>query len=128
MKPKEFDELIRQKFDQNDFEYDPRGWERLEEQMDGRSKKRSIIMWWLMPVAGIAASVALAMGVGPLLKYNGGHPGGGELAKVHKTEVVRPAQAAPQTDNAVANNDAYAFNTPAASRHASKNVANNHVC
>jgi len=53
MKPKEFDELIRQKFDQNDFEYNPASWDRLEDQLDGRAKKRSIIMWWLMPVAGI---------------------------------------------------------------------------
>ncbi len=63
MKPKEFDELVRQRFDRDDFEYNPRNWDKLEEQLDGRAKKRSIMMWWLMPVAGIAASVALAMGV-----------------------------------------------------------------
>jgi len=73
MKPKEFDELIRQKFDQDDFAYNPRNWDRLAEQLDGRAKKRSIIMWWIMPLAGVAASVALAMGVAPLM--NQGLPG-----------------------------------------------------
>jgi len=63
MKPKEFDELIRQKFDQNDFAYESRNWDTLAEQMDGRAKKRNVMMWWLMPLAGIAASVAMAMGV-----------------------------------------------------------------
>jgi hypothetical protein len=69
MKPREFDDLVRQKFDQNDLRYSPKNWARLEEQLDGRSKKRSIIMWWLMPVAGIAASVALAVGVAPLMRF-----------------------------------------------------------
>jgi hypothetical protein len=63
MKPKEFDELIRQKFDRNDFEYNPRNWDSLAEELDGRAKKRSLIMWWWMPLAGVAASVALAMGL-----------------------------------------------------------------
>jgi hypothetical protein len=63
MKPKEFDDLVRQKFDQNDFEYSPQNWGRLEEQLDGRAKKRSIMMWWWMPLAGVAASVALAIGI-----------------------------------------------------------------
>src|SRR5437763_1168486 len=61
MKPREFDSLIRNKYDEGGFAYDPGNWERLAEQMDGRSKKRSIIMWWAMPLAGMAASVALAM-------------------------------------------------------------------
>jgi len=64
MKPKEFDALIRQKFDQSDFEYNPRNWERLEEQLEGKTKKRSILVWWMMPLMGVAASVAaLAIGV-----------------------------------------------------------------
>ncbi len=71
MKPKEFDELIRQKFDQNDFEYNPRNWDRLEEELEGRAKKRSVIMWWWMPIAGVAASVALAIGIVPLLRQAG---------------------------------------------------------
>jgi len=99
MKPKEFDELIRQKFDQDDFAYNPRNWDRLAEQLDGRAKKRSIIMWWIMPLAGVAASVALAMGVAPVL--NQGLPGKAgintEVAKTLKVDGGKHAQSsAPQ--------------------------------
>ena len=59
MKPKEFDELIRQKFDQNDFAYDPKNWDQLAEKLDGRAKKRSMLMWWWVPMAGMAASNAI---------------------------------------------------------------------
>lgn len=71
MKPKEFDELVRQKFDQNEFEYNPGNWERLTEELDGRAKKRSVLVWWWMPLAGVAASVALAMGVTNLWQPEG---------------------------------------------------------
>jgi hypothetical protein len=88
MKPKEFDDLVRQRFDQADFAYSPKNWDRLAEQMDGRAKKRSILMWWIMPLAGVAASVALAMGVAPVMKQ--GLPGqsgiGAGIAHVQKTE------------------------------------------
>jgi len=73
MKPKEFDELIRQKFDQNDFAYNPGNWDKMAEQLEGRAKKRSMIMWLWMPALGMAASVALAIGVSSMLKY--GAPG-----------------------------------------------------
>jgi len=69
MKPKEFDELIRQKFDQNEFAYSPRNWDRLADELEGRAKKRSMIMWLWMPAAGMAASVALAIGVSALLRF-----------------------------------------------------------
>ncbi len=95
MKPREFDDLIRQKFDRSDFEYNPRSWDKLEDQLDGRAKKRSILIWWLMPVAGVAASVALAMGISPVFYQSGeGTNPGGELAQTHKTEYVKPAQKA----------------------------------
>ncbi len=74
MKPKEFDELVRQKFDQNDFAYNPKNWDQLAEKLDGRAQKRSIMMWWWVPVVGMAASVALAMGIAPVL--NQGTPAG----------------------------------------------------
>ena len=63
MKPKEFDELVRRKFDQNDFEYNPANWDRLAEQLDGSAKKRSIAMWLWLPLTGMAASVAFAIGI-----------------------------------------------------------------
>lgn len=70
MKPREFDELVRQKFDQNEFAYNPGNWDRLVEQMDGRAKKRSMLMWLWMPAAGMAASVALALGITSLWKMD----------------------------------------------------------
>jgi hypothetical protein len=91
MKPREFDDLVRQKFDQNDFAYSPQNWDRLAEQMDGRSKKRSMLMWLWMPAAGMAASVALALGVTSILRFgapetgNGGYATTGKFVK-HQTE------------------------------------------
>lgn len=69
MKPGEFDELFRQKFEQNDFAYNARNWDALSEQLDGRAKKRSLLMWLWMPATGMAASVALALGVTSILKF-----------------------------------------------------------
>ncbi len=69
MKPREFDELVRQKFDRNDFAYNPEMWDQLAEKLDGRAKKRSMLMWLWMPAAGMAASVALAIGVTSLLNF-----------------------------------------------------------
>jgi len=72
MKPREFDELLKQKFDQNDFEYSPANWSRLEEALDGRAKKRGIIVGWFIPLVGVAASMALAFGVSFVMKTGGG--------------------------------------------------------
>lgn len=71
MKPREFDDLVRQKFDQDDFAYNPANWDKLAEQLDGRGKKRNIFMWW-MPLVGMAASVAFAIGV-PKVLQEGSH-------------------------------------------------------
>lgn len=97
MKPKEFDALIRQKFDQNDFGYNPSNWERLEEQLEGREKKRSIIMWWWMPLAGVAASVALAIGINAMWRQAAtGNAGVGEFASTftYDQQVAQRPQAA----------------------------------
>ena len=113
MKPKEFDELIRQKFDQSDFAYDARNWDRLEEQMDGRAKKRSMMMWWLMPIAGVAASVALALGVTTLLRQ----PGTGTA--VPGEAYVQPLHSEPQAsiqNNIIADNSVAANETTTNSR------------
>ncbi|MCW3121230.1 MAG: hypothetical protein JWQ38_722 [Flavipsychrobacter sp.] len=114
MKPKEFDELIRQKFDQNDFEYSPRNWDRLAEELDGRAKKRNVMMWWWLPLTGIAASVALAMGVPGLLRNT-------DPAKsVAKTETVRERNYA-SVQSAQAIQDAaplaMAYNAPVSQKH-----------
>jgi len=93
MKPKKFDELVRQKFDQNDFAYEPANWDLLAEKLDGRAKKRSVIMWWWIPLAGMAASVALAMGSTSLLRHSYMMPTGTktEVASIKKATHTTPA-------------------------------------
>ncbi len=107
MKPKEFDELIRQKFDQNDFAYDSRNWESLAQELDGRTKKRNIIMWWVMPLAGVAASVALAMGVINVVQRAGvASPVATETALQHPKNAEQNASAITSADanNTLQNN------------------------
>lgn len=95
MKPREFDDLIRQKFDQNDFAYNPANWDSLAEELDGRAKKRGRIMWLWLPALGMAASVALAIGVSSLLRLGapaGNQPGYAAMGKFgtrhHATQPV----------------------------------------
>ncbi len=67
MKPREFDDLVRQKFDQGHFEYNPGNWERLETKMEGQPKKKSVVIWWL-PLMAIAAAVTVSMGFATYMK------------------------------------------------------------
>ena len=90
MKPKEFDELIKQKFDRNDFAYNPENWDQLAEKLDGRDKKRSLIVWWWIPLAGMAASVALAFGVSSLLRLSAPVNIGGSIAHTQKSNSAQP--------------------------------------
>jgi hypothetical protein len=92
MKPKEFDELVRQKFDQNDFAYNPKNWDQLAEKLDGRAQKRSVIMWWWVPLAGMAASVALAVGIAPMFRQNETANKGAVVATVQARKFVQPAE------------------------------------
>lgn len=90
MKPREFDDLVRQKFDQGDFAFNPASWDRMAEQLDGRAKKRSMFMWLWMPAAGMAASVALALGVTSMWQFS--VPGaGGDSGLAHKGSWVKRA-------------------------------------
>lgn len=89
MKPREFDELVRQKFDQNDFAYNAHNWDLLAEKLDGRAKKRSMIMWLWMPAAGMAASVALAIGVTSLLRFGVPDAGNGDAGYAHTGKFVQ---------------------------------------
>ncbi|MEI8278557.1 MAG: hypothetical protein WCG87_02270 [Bacteroidota bacterium] len=58
MRPKEFDELIRQKFDQNDFEFNPTNWEKLEAELDRKPGKRNMMLW--LPLAAITSITSVA--------------------------------------------------------------------
>jgi hypothetical protein len=89
MKPKEFDDLVRRKFEEGGFEYNARSWDSLAENLEGRNEKRRIFFWW-MPVISMAASVAFAVGVPIALKEGSG------LQKANDNAVssVMPAPAA----------------------------------
>ena len=112
MKPREFDELIRQKFDQGDFEYNPRNWDKLADELDGRAKKRNVIMWWLMPLAGVAASVALAMGVPGLFRNIEPSSPVAKVATVHE-RTYASIESAPGSEPAIAH-AAMIYDAPAA--------------
>ena len=68
MKPREFDDLIRQKFDQNDFEYNPRQWEDLAARLGNGKNKRSAIIVWLMPLLSMAATVTVALAIPTIVR------------------------------------------------------------
>jgi hypothetical protein len=74
MKPNEFDELIRRKFDQNEFEYNPANWDRLDDRMDKKATRRKILMWLpLAPIAyisSIAASLAMIITIPVLMNHS----------------------------------------------------------
>jgi len=73
MKPNEFDDLIRRKIDQGDFEYNAANWERLDNRMDRKDTRRKILMWLpLAPIAyisSVAASLAMIITI-PVLMHN----------------------------------------------------------
>lgn len=124
MKPKEFDELVRQKFDQNDFAYEPANWDSLAEKMDGRAKKRNAIAWWWVPLAGMAASVAFAMGSTSLLRHSISTPGSvkTELATKKALQQV-PANNTPIVQMPTAHTEVvYAANSNNANRKAATGI------
>ena len=91
MKPREFDELVKQKFDEGGFEYKAQNWDMLAEELDGRAKKRGLLAW-LMPLVSMAASVALAMGVPSVLRESSGQLNKGH---VKYAQVLHNAPAVP---------------------------------
>jgi len=62
MRPEEFDELIRAKFDQNEFDFNPDNWKKLQFRLDFQPSRRSVAIWWF-PLLGMAAVLA-AVSVG----------------------------------------------------------------
>lgn len=108
MKPNEFDELIRRKFDQNEFEYNPANWDRLDNRMDKKATRRKILMWLpLAPVAyisSVAASLAMIITIPVLMQHsnNNGIASQHSAAMMHKTQVSSPI--ANITDDQTTNN------------------------
>lgn len=66
MSTNEFDRLIRDKFDNGEFEYNPKNWELLSRKLDHTDQTdiaapAGIIRW--LPKAGMAAGIALVIGL-----------------------------------------------------------------
>ncbi len=91
MKPKEFDELVRQKFDQNDFEYNSRNLDKQRNYFERPCEKTRVIWWW-MPAMGVAASVALAIGIPALWQQQHAGNTSANIALVQKTTPAQPIQ------------------------------------
>jgi hypothetical protein len=128
MKPKEFDDLVRQKFDQNDFEYNPGNWAKLEEAMDGRGKKRTAFLLWWVPLLGIAATVALSIGMVPALHMEGGKFGQNQVVAKNTESLPahRTTGSLNNDQNSASNgNTANAHNAVVAMAHKSKHGKHN---
>ncbi len=106
MKPREFDDLVKQKFEQGAFEYNPQNWERLADELDGRTKKRGLIFWW-MPLVGIAASVTLAFGVSTALRE------GGKIHRIENSSIADTRQAIAKQPSVQTNTTHYATSSSA---------------
>jgi hypothetical protein len=78
MKPNDFDNLIRSKFDENDFEYSPGNWDQLVARMDDKPGKRRTFMWVPMAIiastASIAASLAMIISIPVLMNHSTSTP------------------------------------------------------
>ena len=61
MKPKNFDELLRSKFDDNEFAYDPAQWEKVAERLDERPGKRKSVIWLSLTAFATIGSVAASL-------------------------------------------------------------------
>jgi len=70
---KQFDELIRQQFDQGEFDYNPRNWEKMAQRLDGKPGKRRRMLWLpltaVATLSSIAASLAMIISVGTILHH-----------------------------------------------------------
>ncbi|MBL7719374.1 MAG: hypothetical protein JNL72_11100 [Flavipsychrobacter sp.] len=62
MKSNEFDDLLRQRFEEARMPYNPANWQKLSSRLDEKESSKGRTLF-LLPLASIAASVAMAMGV-----------------------------------------------------------------
>src|SRR5690242_4553005 len=63
MKPKEFDDLIRSKFDQGDFEYKPANWDKLAAQLDKKPGRLRMLLWIPLAIMASTTSIAAALAI-----------------------------------------------------------------
>ena len=74
MKEKEFDELIRQQFEQNDFEYKPANWAQLKFSLENKKGGRKNLLWIPLAILGtvtsVAASIAMMVALPSFFNHN----------------------------------------------------------
>ena len=74
MKEKEFDELIRQQFEQNDFEFKPANWAQLKHSLNHKNKGGKKLLWIPLAILGtvssIAASISMMVAIPKFLQHN----------------------------------------------------------
>src|ERR1043165_9103627 len=81
MKQKEFDDYIRDSFEKASLPYNADNWKKLSTTLnDQRERKRRIILW---PLASIAASIAMAIGINVWMNHDTPKP-----MQAHKIEIV----------------------------------------
>lgn len=61
MKSKEFDELVKRSFENASLPYKPENWQKLSATLAEKEQRRKRVLLW--PLASIAASVAMAIGI-----------------------------------------------------------------
>lgn len=72
MKQKEFDNYLRDAFEKASLPYEADNWRKLSATLDEqRERKRRIILW---PLASIAASIAMALGITTWINYDRQQP------------------------------------------------------
>ncbi len=95
MKARAFDELIKSKYDQGDFAYNPKNWDRLAEQLDKKPNKSKMLLWLPMAAivsfSSIAASLAMIISL-PALVHHKAEPA---VAAMHKPAAQKSTYVAP---------------------------------
>ncbi|HXS35061.1 MAG TPA: hypothetical protein VN721_00060 [Flavipsychrobacter sp.] len=83
MSTNEFDELLKGKFDQNDFAYNAEHWDRLSRQLSVLEKRKPAItvLWW--KVASVAATVALVTTITAYIYKTNVAPKHSNIAQTH---------------------------------------------
>jgi hypothetical protein len=95
MKARAFDDLVKEQYDQGDFAYNPKNWDRLAEQLDKKPNKSKVLLWLPMAAivsfSSIAASLAMIISL-PALVHHKASP---HVAAVHKAAAQKGVYIAP---------------------------------
>lgn len=71
----DFDRGLVEKFETQDFEYNPANWDRLTKKLPASQRSRTVRRYIWLPLSGIAAAIALLLAV-PAIRNNNGNTAG----------------------------------------------------